>query len=140
MVGEELCGDEWQQKSLQYISSFLSVPTIVQQIYHPWFYWLSKYFSLEVKGILKCRREMVEFLNPVLKARHAAFGAHIEGAERPEDAIQWLMEEHRARSLRVTPDILAQNIIVTMFTSIHSTASIGLSMLFNLLDCPDYLV
>lgn len=140
MVGEELCGDEWQQKSLQYISGFLSVPTIVQQKYHPWFYRLSKYLSPEVKGILKRRREMAEFLSPVLKARHAAFDANVEGAERPEDAIQWLMEEHRARGQRVTPDTLTQNIIVTMFASIHSTASIGLSMLFNILDCPDYLV
>jgi cytochrome P450 len=83
---------------------------------------------------------MAEFLAPVLKARNDTFDAHIKGAERPEDAINWLTEEHRARGHKLTPDTLAQNIIITMFASIHSTSSIGLSTLFNLIDHPEYLI
>lgn len=140
MVGEELCGDEWQQKSLQYISGFFPVIPALRQNYNPRFYWLAKYFNPEIKGVFKRRRAMAEFLAPTLKARNDIFDAHIESAERPEDAIQWLIEEHRARGQKLTPDTLAQNIIITMFASIHSTSSIGLSTLFNLLDHPEYLV
>ena len=140
MVGEELCGDEWQQKSLQYISGFFPVIPALRQNFSPKFYWLAKYFNPEIKWVFKRRRAMTEFLAPVLKARNDAFDAHIEGAERPEDAIQWLTEEHRARGHKLTPDTLAQNIIITMFASIHSTSSIGLSTLFNLIDHPEYLI
>lgn len=129
MVGEELCGDEWQQKSLQYISGFFPVIPALRQNFSPKFYWLAKYFNPEIKWVFKRRRAMAEFLAPVLKARNDAFDAHIEGAERPEDAIPWLTEEHRARGHKLTPDTLAQNIIITMFASIHSTSSIGLSTL-----------
>jgi len=140
MVGEELCGDEWQQKSLQYISGFFPVIPALRQNYNPRFYWLAKYFDPEIKGVFKRRRAMAELLAPTLKARNDAFDAHIEDAERPEDAIKWLIEEHRARGQKLTPDTLAQNIIITMFASIHSTSSIGLSTLFNLLDHAEYLV
>lgn len=140
MVGEELCGDEWQQKSLEYISGFFVVIQALKQNYSPRFYWLAKYFNAEIKGLFKRRRAMAEFLAPTLKARNDALNTHMVDAERPEDAIQWLIEEHRARGQKLTPDTLTQNIIITMFASIHSTSSIGLSMVFNLLDHPEYLV
>jgi cytochrome P450 len=38
MVGEELCGDEWQQKSLQYISGFFPVIPALRQNFSPKFY------------------------------------------------------------------------------------------------------
>lgn len=69
----------------------------VRQKYSPWLYRAAKYFSPEVKAVVGVRRKAAEFVLPVLKARQAEFKAHGEAAEKHNNFIQWLMDEHRAR-------------------------------------------
>ncbi|KAH7320718.1 cytochrome P450 [Stachybotrys elegans] len=141
MVGQDLCGDEWQKLSLQYMSAILAIPSIVKKQYHPWFYWLAKYTSTDVKNVWKFRKQCADYIHDTLEARHAAFDGDAEAmqADRPNDFIQWLMEEHRARGNRATADQVVQNIFITMVASIHSSASLALSVLYDLLDHPDTL-
>lgn len=141
MVGPELAGDEWQRISLQYISTILEAQMAVRLRFHPWFYPFAKYIAPEINKLAKIRREAADFVQPVVDARYAIMaekagsGTH----ERPEDAIQWLMDEHAARGKRISADELVQNVFITMVASIHSTAMVALSILFDLLDHPDSL-
>lgn len=141
MVGSELCGG-WPAISLEYLSVVLKAPGAIRQKYHTWFYWSAKYFSPEVKNVMKVRRKAAEFVRPVLEARHAAFrkaesGGQGGALEKHDDFIQWLMDEHRARGKEVTPDELVQNIFITMVASMHGTSSIAYSVLLDLLAHPD---
>lgn len=143
MVGPELC-KEWPAISLQYLNAALKAPGVVRQKYHPRFYWVAKYFSPEVKDVMKVRRRAAEFVRPELEARQAALkNAESEGtvgdSEKHDDFIQWLMDEHRAKGKEVTPDELVQNIFITMVASMHGTSSIGYSVLLDLLAHPDAL-
>lgn len=143
MVGPELCKG-WPAISLQYLSTVLKAPGAVRQNYHPLLYWSAKYFSPEVKDVMKVRRRAAEFVRPVLEARQAASRKAESGgangtAEKHDDFIQWLMDEHRARGKEVTPDELVQNIFITMVASMHGTSSIGYSVLLDLLAHPDAL-
>lgn len=143
MVGPELCKD-WPAISLQYLSAALKAPGVVRQNYHPRLYWAAKYFSPEVKDVMKVRRRAAEFVRPELGARKAALRkAESEGtvgvSEKRDDFIQWLMDEHRARGKEVTPGELVQNIFITMVASMHGTSSICYSVLLDLLAHPDAL-
>lgn len=141
MVGPELCGDEWQRISLQYISTILEAQMAVRLRYHPWFYRFAKYLAPEIKKLAKIRQEAADFVQPVLDARYTVMAekAGSRVRERPEDAIQWLMDEHAVRGKRLSADELVQNVFITMVASIHSTAMVALSILFDLLDHPDSL-
>lgn len=141
MVGPELCGDEWQRISLEYITAVLQAQMAVRMRYHPRFYWVAKYINPEIKELARMRREAAKFVQPVLRARYDAMSDRqsTEGTERPEDAIQWLLDEHAARGKKLTADELVQNVFITMVASIHSTAMLSLSVLFDLLDHPETL-
>lgn len=119
MVGPELCIG-WPAISLQYLNVVLKGPGAVRQKYPPWLYWTAKYFSPEVKAIMRVRRQAADFVRPVLEDRHADFKANGEAAEKHDDFIQWLMDEHRARGKEVTPDELVQNIFITMVASMRT--------------------
>lgn len=118
MVGPELCAG-WPAISLEYLSTVLKTPSAVRQNYSPWLYRAAKYFSPEVKAVMKVRRKAAEFVSPVLKARQADFKANREAAEKHDDFIQWLTDEHRARGEEVTADELVQNIFITMVASMQ---------------------
>lgn len=109
--------------------------------YHPWFYRLAKYTAPEINELARLRREAADFVQPVLEARYAVMAekAGPDARDRPEDAIQWLMDEHAARGKKLSADELVQNVFITMVASIHSTAMTALSILFDLLDHPDSL-
>lgn len=142
MVGPELCGDEWQRISLQYISTILEAQMAVRLRYNPLFYGFAKYIAPEIKKLAKIRQEAASFVRPVLDARYATMAEKSGSSrtrERPEDAIQWLMDEHAARGKRLSADELVQNVFITMVASIHSTAMVALSILFDLLDHQDSL-
>lgn len=118
MVGPELCA-EWPAISLEYLSTVLKTPSVVRQKYSPWFYWTAKYFNPEVKAVLRVRRKASESVAPVLEARQADFRTHGKEAEKHDDFIQWLTDEHRARGKEVTADELVQNIFITMVASMQ---------------------
>lgn len=143
MVGPELCGNEWQRISLQYTSTILETQMAVVLRYHPWLRRFAKYVAPEVKKLARLRREAAEFTRPVLECRHAATadgkGRSPTSQDRPEDAIQRLMDEHAARGRRVSAGELVQNIFITMVASLHNTSTVALSILFDLLDHPEHL-
>ncbi|KAK0624852.1 cytochrome P450 [Bombardia bombarda] len=131
LVGPELCEGRWLTLSRDYTNSLTKAPGIPS-----------------VLAVLKYRREAAEILRPVLEARMAELdnrvtstssgkGRRVSGEH--EDAIQWLLEEFRARGKKLTPDTLAQSIFVIMTAAIDSTSSTALWMLFDLLDHPDSL-
>lgn len=134
LVGPEL-RDEWQKLSLAYVSAVLKAPSTVRAKYHPSLYWLAKYLNPDVKEVLKFRRQAGQLLQPTIKARLASS----PGDEPHEDAIQWLLDGHRAKGRTPTADDIAQNLFVLMTASIHSTSSTALSILFDLMDHPQSL-
>lgn len=144
LVGPELCEGRWLTLSRDYINSVIKAPGVVRHKYPHWLRWVAKYIEPSVHAVLKYRREGAELLRPVLEARIAELGNTAPqtggGKERHErqheDAIQWLLEEFRARGKELTPDALAQNIYVIMTAAIDSTSSTALWMLFDLLDYP----
>lgn len=99
MVGSELCGDEWQSISLQYISTILQAQMAVRLRFHPWFYPVAKYIAPEIKELARLRRQAADFVKPVLEARYTAMAARgsPKAPDRPEDAMQWLLDEHAAK-------------------------------------------
>lgn len=138
MVGAELAGDKWHSISLQYISAIIAAQMAVRLRYRTVFYPFAKYLVPEIKRMAKLRREAADFVKPVIDARYAAMdGTQVEN--RPEDAIQWLIDEHAAKGRTLSPDELVQSVFVVMVASIHSTAQIGLSILYDLLDHPSSL-
>jgi hypothetical protein len=145
LVGPELCEGRWLTLSRNYINSVTKAPGVVRRKYPPWLRWVAKYIEPSVHAVLKYRREGAELLRPVLEARIAeldntapqTMGGKERHERRHEDAIQWLLEEFRARGKRLTPDTLAQSIYVIMTAAIDSTSSTALWMLFDLLDHPD---
>lgn len=128
MVGPELCAG-WPVISLQYLNVVLKAPAAVRQKYSPWTYWTAKYFIPEVKAVMRVRQQAAEFVRTVLEARQKDFRANGLTAEKHDDFIQWLMDEHRAKGREVTPDQLVQNIFITMVASMHGTSSIRYSVL-----------
>ncbi|KXX72861.1 Ent-kaurene oxidase [Madurella mycetomatis] len=145
LVGPELCEGRWLTLSRDYINSVTRAPGVVRHKYPPWLRWVAKYIEPSVHAVLKYRREGAELLRPVLEARIAELDNTVPqtvgGKERHErqheDAIQWLLEEFRARGKKLTPDTLAQSIYVIMTAAVDSTSSTALWMLFDLLDHPD---
>ncbi|KAM7200665.1 cytochrome P450 monooxygenase [Naviculisporaceae sp. PSN 640] len=146
LVGPEL-RDEWQKLSLGYVTTVLKAPGTVRAKYHPSLFWLAKYFEAEVKEVYKYRKQAAQLLEPTIRARLAAAGSpsssRTEGdqttPDRPEDAIQWLLDAHLAKGRVPTPDDIVQNLFVLMTASIHSTSATALSILFDLMDYPEAL-
>lgn len=147
MVGPELCEGRWLTLSRDYINSVTKAPGVVRHKYPAWLRWVAKYVEPSVHAVLKYRREGAELLRPVLEARIAELdnaapqtaGGKERHERKHEDAIQWLLEEFRARGKKPTPDDIAQSIFVIMTAAIDSTSSTALWMLFDLLDHPDAL-
>ncbi|KAH6855907.1 cytochrome P450 [Chaetomium sp. MPI-CAGE-AT-0009] len=145
LLGPELCEGRWLTLSRDYINSVIRAPGVVRHKYPSWLRWVAKYIEPSVHAVLKYRREGAELLRPVLEARIAELDntapQTVGGKERHErkheDAIQWLLEEFRARGKKLTPDTLAQSIYVIMTAAVDSTSSTALWMLFDLLDHPD---
>lgn len=113
---------------------------VVKMKYHPWLYWTAKFTCPEVKDVKKKRKACADFIAPTVETRQKELdGGDIDNRKRPEDAIQWFIEEHRSRGQRATADDIVQNIFVTMVASIHSSAGTALSTLYDLLDHPNVL-
>lgn len=144
LVGPEF-RDEWQKLSLPYISTVLKAPGTVRAKYHPSLFWLAKYFEADVKDVYKYRKQASKLLEPTINsrinaARSASSSSHQtrgnEKVDKPEDAIQWLLDAHLARGRIPSADDIAQNLFVLMTASIHSTSATALSILFDLMDYP----
>lgn len=118
MVGPELCAG-WPAISLEYLSTVLKTPAAVRQNYPPWLYWTAKYFSPEVEAVLRVRKKAADFVEPVLRARHEDYKMNGRAAQKHDDFIQWLMDEHRSKGKKVTADELVQNIFITMVASMQ---------------------
>lgn len=99
------------------------------------------YNNPEIKELTRTRQEAADFAQPVLEARYYVMyhRQSTEGTKRPEDAMQWLLDEHAAQGNELTADELVQNMFITMVVSIHSTAMLSLSVIFDLLDHPETL-
>lgn len=145
LVGPEL-RDEWQKLSLGYVTTVLKAPGTVRAKYHPSLFWLAKYLEADVKEVYKYRRQAAQLLEPTINARLAAARStpgktddDTETPDKPEDAIQWLLDAHLGKGHVPTPDDIVQNLFVLQTASIHSTSATALSILFDLMDYPDAL-
>ncbi|KAK4212042.1 cytochrome P450 monooxygenase [Rhypophila decipiens] len=140
LVGPEL-RDQWQTLSLGYVSTVLKAPSVVRAKYRPSLFWLAKFLEPDVKEVYKYRKQAAELLEPTIKSRlsKAKLGKQStagEAQEKPEDAIQWLLDAHLAKGRVPTPDDIVQNLFVLTTASIHSTSATGLSILFDTMDRP----
>lgn len=136
-VGAELCGDDWVALSLEYTHTIMKTQQAMALRYHPWFYSLAKYLSPEVKNLNSLRKKGGQMIKPVLDTRsHPGLS---EKQAKPQDAIQWLMDFYAGKGKKASPDDIIQDIFVTIVASLHNTAMVGLSLLFDLLDHPEYL-
>lgn len=139
MVGPDLC-KAWAPLSAEYMHSILTAPAVVRARYPAQLYWLAKYFNPQVKSVLRVRERGAELIRPTIEARQRDFEENgAAAAVRHDDMIQWMMEEHRSRSQRITPDVIVQNIFIVMFASMHGTSTIAYSVLLDLLALPETL-
>ncbi|KAH9896312.1 cytochrome P450 [Xylariomycetidae sp. FL2044] len=139
LVGPEL-HDAWVSLSFRYLPVFVKASRSVQTNYRSTTRWLAKYIDADVKSVIKIRREAGEMLRPVIEARSKQLdSADSAGGKHNQDAIQWLLLEHRKKGQRLSPDELAQNLLVMTVSSTHQTTMAALYLLFDLIEHPDSL-
>jgi len=149
LVGPDLCEGRWPSLARSYAFSIFNSPEVVRRRYSPRLRWLAKYFDPTVKAVLKYRREGAELLRPVIQARLAELNSNTAftdtekgnrvSSSHHQDAIQWLIEDFRAKGREITPDRLVQSLFMIMTASVDSTSSTALWVLFDIIEHPEAL-
>ncbi|KAI1120675.1 cytochrome P450 [Nemania abortiva] len=137
LVGPEL-HDAWTALSFEYLPAFMKATRSVGTGYHESTRWLARYIDADVKNLIKCRRKAADLLRPALEHRLAELRSNKAG-QKHQDAIQWLIVEHRRKGHRLSPDELAQNLLVLTVSSTHQTTMVAVWLLFELINHPDSL-
>ncbi|KAH9837367.1 cytochrome P450 [Rhodofomes roseus] len=86
------------------------------------------------------KRRMYPIVKPMLDERRNQLDQQGEGqADKPNDCLQWSMEEARLRGLGHPEDLLVQIILVLNFTALHTSTISFTHALFHLAANPVYI-
>jgi len=139
LVGPDL-QDKWTAMSFEYLPVFVKASRKVGAVYSDWTRWLAPLVDADVKAVKRTRRKAADIIAPIIQARLYEL-THSTGKDKKQhqDAVQWLLEEHRSRGRTPSADELAQNLLVMTVSSTHQTTMTSLWILFDLIDHPDSL-
>lgn len=144
-VGPEVgkLGSEWQRLTLGYVNKTNATLMRVRGMYPRSLLWLSRYLDGGVRSMMKDRRDAGELLRSSLEARLAVADGpsrRERGTREFEDGVQWLVDVYRDRGKEeVTPDMIQQKLITIVFSSIHGTSAVALTLLFDMMKYPETL-
>jgi len=126
--------DEWLGICLSFTQKSMEAAHALRASWPPYTRWAARWFSPAVKIVLADRKRATEIITPVLEVRRQASKLPLEKRPRFNDGVQWLMEHYDAQNRKLTPEILTEHELFLAVASIHSSSSITLSILYDLLD------
>lgn len=134
-AGPELCAnEEWRNIMVTSTITLMQTSQEVRKKYSPHWRWIVPWVDPGAKKIYEIRKRCAELLAPSYQNRLA----QMEGNEKPfVDGIQWLMNtasDGKKGLLEMADDQLFLSI-----ASIHSTSASTLSILYDLLERPEFI-
>ncbi|KAK5635866.1 hypothetical protein RRF57_011578 [Xylaria bambusicola] len=137
LYGEELAGrDDWLVHTIYpFIHHLMLAPPAVVSGYHPSLRFLAKYFETHTKMVYKGRKQAEDILRPILdkyKMQRAMPGEK----NGHGDGIRWLLERYDSLGKELTPELLAQDLLFITVAAIQTSAAVGCSILFDMMDQP----
>lgn len=132
LVGPQLCrNEEWLEMAIGTTIAAMKATVTIRASYARRWRWLAPFFSAEAKMALANRKRAAQLLLPIYNERMSGT------VEKGNDGIQWLLDAEQGRKKSV--EELADEQLFLGITSIHSSAASTLSILYDLLDHPEYL-
>jgi cytochrome P450 len=135
LVGPDLY-EQWATLASEYLPASSKAGRNIR-FYPSFLRWTAKYVDPSIKALYRKRIEAGALLQPVLEARLAELNSGLK--KKHEDAIQWVIEEHRAKGHTVTADELAQSLLALIIAATHQTTMTATWLLFDLIEHPDSL-
>lgn len=119
-VGPELCCDEeYLDAAINYTVELMNARRAIDRM-EPWKRPFTTWHLPEVKRLDERFNQATAFLRPILEAR-----MKLKPDERPDDMLQWLMDESQEKFGYQSSARLAQAQLSLSFASIHTTTITG---------------
>nr|QJY30857.1 cytochrome P450 [Discosia rubi] len=130
-AGPELCAsEEWRDMMVQFTITLMQTSQLIQRKYPHHWRWIVPWVDPNARKILTIRKRCAELLSPSYQTRLA-------GEEKFVDGIQWLMNGKPGGNIGLLE--LADQQLFLSIASIHSTSASALSILYDLLERPEYI-
>ncbi|TGJ78103.1 hypothetical protein E0Z10_g10659 [Xylaria hypoxylon] len=137
LYGAELASrDDWLAQTIYpFINHLMLAPPAVISGYHPSLRFLAKYFEEHTKMVYKGRKQAESILRPILekykmerndRTRERAAG----------DGVKWLLDRYDALGKELTLELLTQDLLFVTVAAIQTSAAVGCSILFDMIDRP----
>lgn len=139
MVAGPDLDEEWVPVTQNYVNLIVAATRAVNTNYYPGLRWLAKYMDEDVKAVYQCRREAAGVVRPAVEARLLELKSGEQGASslKNQDALHWLIDAQADAGLPVTPDSVAQDMLLITVVSTHTTTATALWILYDLVDHPE---
>ncbi|KAK5310325.1 hypothetical protein LTR93_012057 [Exophiala xenobiotica] len=136
-VGPELCrNEEWLRMSTSYtLTSFNAMKAIRK--YPAWLRPIMAYFTPEVIEVQKLVRDAQTFFTPIVRAREEQKRMN-PNYQKPNDMIQWAYDNMSPKQA-ANPLFLGHEQLVIAFASFHTTTSVLVQTLYDLVARPEYI-
>lgn len=136
-IGEELTTNEdWLMLTIMYTINVTDGARILKQ-WNPWLRPFVYRFLPEVRNLFAARKKAIDILMPIVKSRREAMSQ--EGYERPNDMLQWMMNERVKRGFGDRDyGLQAEFQLALSFAAIHTTTMAVTNMLYDLGHMPEY--
>ncbi|KAI0410364.1 cytochrome P450 [Xylaria grammica] len=137
LYGAELAGrDDWLVHTIYpFINHLMLAPPAVISGYHPSLRFLAKYFETHTKMVYKGRKQAEDILRPILD-KYKMQRATPNEKKAPRDGIRWLLDWYDSLGKELTPELLAQDLLFVTVAAIQTSAAVGCSILFDMMDRP----
>ncbi|KAL8832625.1 MAG: hypothetical protein Q9191_000141 [Dirinaria sp. TL-2023a] len=136
-VGPRLCRDEdWLSTALIYTENAFRTIILLRlfpNIAKPVAAWFIPY-SWRVSRALKRAQDIII---PEIHARRKAAATGYVGMERPNDFLQWMMDE--ANEYDGAPHRLAHRLLILTLAAVHTTSMAATQTLFDVSSRPEYI-
>ncbi|KAI0490971.1 cytochrome P450 [Xylaria cf. heliscus] len=135
LYGAELAGrDDWLVQTIYpFINHLMLAPPAVISGYHPLLRSVAKYFEQHTKMVYKGRKQAENIVRPILE-QYKMERNETAWKTTTGDGVKWLLDRYDSLGKELTPELLAQDLLFVTVAAIQTSAAVGCSILFDMMD------
>jgi len=136
-IGPELCRDEkYIKAAINYTVDVMGSVRAVQTLPN-WQRWFRAGWLPEVRDVQKWQKQAMDFLQPVINKRLGDARRLGEKYEKPDDALQWLMDGSVRQGKGRDIETIAKAQLGLSFAAIHTTTQTASNGFYNIATMPE---
>jgi cytochrome P450 len=112
----------------------LAPPAVISG-YHPRLRFLARFFEGHTKMVYRGRQQAENMLRPVLE-KYKTRQSDPAWRDHPGDGVKWLLDQYKRLGKELTAELLAQDLLFVTVAAIQTSAAVGCSILFDMMDRP----